>query len=442
MALSRIKIWGNEVLTAGDLNAEFNNILNNAASLISPLSGSLDWDGFAHTLDAAGVTTAQSSSASGWFFIAGNKSGTPGAIAHVGDWTAGTFTDSGTAGSGTATKYIAHKFGRPTLAASNASVTTTDAATVYIVNSPFAGSNETITNAWSLWVDDGHCRFDGNIQVAGNTTVTGDLSVTTNLRGTVAMGGFIQGLTYANASGDPTNDIDIAIGMCTSGDAAQADRRTMTLTATLTKRLDASWSVGSGQGGLDTGSIGNSDYYIWLIMRSDTGVVDALYSLSPTAPTMPASYDYKRRIGWFKRVGGSIVLFHTYELSGGGLELLWDSPTLDINLANTLTTTRRTDAVKVPLDLSTVAILNINPSDSGSGHITYIYCPDLTDLAPSTTAAPLMTFNATAVAISNATGGCLRVRTSATGTIAARSNLATVDLYAVSTLGFEWARRN
>ena len=43
MAQSRVKTWSSaEVLTASDLNAEFNNILNNALSLISPLTGTLD----------------------------------------------------------------------------------------------------------------------------------------------------------------------------------------------------------------------------------------------------------------------------------------------------------------------------------------------------------------------------------------------------------------
>lgn len=43
MALARLKSWVSlEVLTAADLNAEFNNILNNALSLISPLTGNLD----------------------------------------------------------------------------------------------------------------------------------------------------------------------------------------------------------------------------------------------------------------------------------------------------------------------------------------------------------------------------------------------------------------
>ena len=245
----------------------------------------------------------------------------------------------------------------------------------------------------------------------------------------------IQGLTYANNGADATNDLDIAAGSCTDETGVQG----MVCTAK-TKQSDVAWAVGSAAGMLDTGAVGNSDYYLWAIKRSDTGVVDYLSSLSSTAPTMPASYDFKRLIGWFKRVGGTVVAMHTYETAGGGLELNWDVPTLDVNLANTLTTTRRTDAVKVPLNVSTVALLNIVVADSSSAKATWIYCPDQTDTAPSTTAAPLGNW-VESIAVATGAGMQARIRTSATGTIAARSTVATIDLYAVSTIGFSWSRR-
>ncbi|MFN3075385.1 MAG: hypothetical protein ABT940_00615 [Alphaproteobacteria bacterium] len=47
MSLSRVKTWTlGDVLSAADLNAEFNNILDNAASLISPATANLDLDGY------------------------------------------------------------------------------------------------------------------------------------------------------------------------------------------------------------------------------------------------------------------------------------------------------------------------------------------------------------------------------------------------------------
>ena len=61
MALSRVTTWAaNDVLTAAALNAEFDNILNNAASFFSPLTGSLSFGGF----DATSVDEIHLSDAS------------------------------------------------------------------------------------------------------------------------------------------------------------------------------------------------------------------------------------------------------------------------------------------------------------------------------------------------------------------------------------------
>lgn len=245
----------------------------------------------------------------------------------------------------------------------------------------------------------------------------------------------IQGFTYANNAGDATNDLDIAAGVAMDATGVYALRG-----SALTKQSDANWAVGNNAGGLDTGAVGNNDYYIWVIGRSDTGVVDYLYSLSATAPTMPANYDFKRLIGWFKRTGGTIVAMTTYETEGGGLELQWTAPTLDVDLAATLTTTRRTDAVKVPQAFSVVALLNVVLQDAASAFRAWVYCPDQADAAPASTG---QLFNS-GFSSAGATGSGLqlRVRTSSTGTIAARADLATVDLYRVSTQSFLWARRN
>jgi hypothetical protein len=271
------------------------------------------------------------------------------------------------------------------------------------------------------------------VGVAG-TVLMSRAAETSKLAYVAALNKGIYGLTYANNSGDATNDLDIA-----AGGAMDATGAYWMTGAALTKQSDVAWAVGTAAGGLDTGAVGNSDYYIWLIARSDTGVVDVLFSLSSTAPTMPTNYDFKRLVGWFKRVGGTIVAFTTYEAEGGGIELSWNVPTLDVNLASTLTTSRRTDAVKVPLNFSVTAHINVFVDDATSGQITWISCPDHTDAAPSASAAPL--YNIRSLTTSSF-GHAFRIRTSATGTIAARSSLATVDLYAVSTMGFTWARRN
>lgn len=246
----------------------------------------------------------------------------------------------------------------------------------------------------------------------------------------------VQGLTYANNGTDATNDIDIATG--SAMDATNAVM--MVLGSALTKRLDAAWAVGNNQGGLDTGSIADTDYFIWLINRPDTDVTDVLFSASSTSPTMPTNYTYKRLIGWFKRASSTIVAFKTYELAGGGLDFYWVAPTLDVSLADTLTTSGRTDAVKVPLTFSTIAKINALISDASSACLVWIYNPDQTSAAPSDTAAPLANM-ALVLGAGVFDQRELSIRTSSTGTIGARSNLATVDIYKVSTMGFEWSRR-
>ena len=123
----------------------------------------------------------------------------------------------------------------------------------------------------------------------------------------VAMRGHLHGLFISNDPSDPTNDINIVSGEAASDGTVPL---LMKLTAGFTtKRLDAAWAVGTGNGGLDTGSVTNGTYHVWLIQRSDTGVVDALFSASATSPTMPANYDRKRRIGSILRESDAIVSF-------------------------------------------------------------------------------------------------------------------------------------
>lgn len=194
MALARTKVWIAEILTHGDLNAEFDSILNNPIALISPLTGGLDCDGQTLTLDAAAVTTVVSSAAVAWNFTTGAKTGTPATTGSIANWSAQTFTDNNTAGSGTAAAWVGFAIQRPTLAASNTLVTTTDAATWYIPNSPLAGTNQTLTNAWAIWVDAGAVRFDAALRVDGAVTLassllsssaTGGIGYTTGAGGTV-----------------------------------------------------------------------------------------------------------------------------------------------------------------------------------------------------------------------------------------------------------------
>lgn len=117
--------------------------------------------------------------------------------------------------------------------------------------------------------------------------------------------GYIYGLQISNSVSDATNDIVIAAGKARSSD----DTEDMVLASSLTKQLDALWAVGTNQGGRDTGSIADGLWAVWLIERTDTGVVDALFSTSFSSPTMPTNYNKKRLIGAIRRASSTIIPF-------------------------------------------------------------------------------------------------------------------------------------
>lgn len=143
-------------------------------------------------------------------------------------------------------------------------------------------------------------RYDAAQSLSAAAQAQGRANVSAALKGQ------IHGLRLSNNTTDATNDIDIGAGEAAS---TETNPVLMVLASSLTKRLDAAWAVGTGNGGLDTGAIANAVYYVWLIGRSDTGVVDALFSTSATSPTMPANYDRKRRIGAIARISGAIAPF-------------------------------------------------------------------------------------------------------------------------------------
>lgn len=64
-----------------------------------------------------------------------------------------------------------------------------------------------------------------------------------------------------------------------------------------------------GANGLDGGAEGaNTWYSIWVIFKPTTNTIAGLLSESATAPTMPADYTKKRRVGWVRNDNGSDFL--------------------------------------------------------------------------------------------------------------------------------------
>lgn len=195
--------------------------------------------------------------------------------------------------------------------------------------------------------------------------------------------GYLYGLTLSNNVTDATNDIDIAAGEASDSTGLLV----MALASGITKRLDAAWAVGSGNGGLDTGSIANTTYHIHLIMRPDTGVVDVLFSASATAPTMPTNYTYRRRIGSIVRASAAIKSFYQV-----GDNFNWGVTVQDVNATNP-GTSAVTRTLTLPTGIVVEAIVNFDAHAESTNFYGLFTALAVADTTPSASA---FTFNAAA----------------------------------------------
>ncbi len=252
--------------------------------------------------------------------------------------------------------------------------------------------------------------------------------------------GLIHGLTYANNAGDPTNDIDVAAGGCMSDDGT-----TWIEIAATTKQLDVAWAPDNGA--TPTGmlgpaaAIGNHDYLMYAIKNPATGASAVIAEKADAALVLPAGYTKKKAFGFIQRTAGAVAAFTTYETAGGGLEFWWTTPVLDFFHANTLTTARRTDAIRVPKVFSVLAHVTVQTYDATTGTNVRITRVGETDLAVTTDAsnggsANMGHYPGVLVAMAH-----ISLRTSADGKIAARAQSTVVDQYNCVTNGFTWSRR-
>src|SRR5260221_6554621 len=140
----------------------------------------------------------------------------------------------------------------------------------------------------------------------------------------------------------------------------------------------SNWVGGSGHGGLDAGTIAASTpYFVWIIQRPDTGVVDYLISLSSTAPTMPTSYTVKRGpVAWFKTDATSNIL--QYQQRGD--EFIYGVTVLDVSAINVDGTAVLT-ALNVPLGVQVNALIRAQFSNAAVSAALLISGPDETDQA-------------------------------------------------------------
>jgi len=243
--------------------------------------------------------------------------------------------------------------------------------------------------------------------------------------------GAINGLLISLST---ATSVGISAGICANGNGGTTYN--LTLPSAITKTF-SNFSSGSGNGGLDTGSISaNTWYNVFIIRRDSDGTTDGLISLSPTSPTMPAGYTANRRLGSFKTNNSSQITPFTQV----GDWFIWSSSVNDASSVISDTTAHLV-TLSVPPGVSVeVEMTMINTSNSFV--ITYVSSPYQGDELPqdSSSSVPGYTVVAGSAAGSRGTTGILRVLTNTSSQIRFRNGTATNTTVGIFTYGWRDTR--
>ena len=180
-------------------------------------------------------------------------------------------------------------------------------------------------------------------------------------------------ITIANNATDTDNDIDFS-----AGNFQFSDKSNEAVLLAMTKRLDASWTVGNNQGGLDTGSKANSTWYhCYAIYNPTSGVSDAIFSANATTPTLPSGYTkYKLIESILTNSSGNILAFYHV-----GNYISWKTKIKDIT--SSLSTSLTPHPISTPLGRSVMVKVRATLYTGGASSVNILspYDNSLTPLS-------------------------------------------------------------
>lgn len=204
-------------LTANNIGT--NTIAGTLASTNTTISGVLTVNGsgthsVSGTLAATTLTTSGLITASNTLNAGSSRTFTSVGTERALSVPTFTYTNNTTAASGTDANHRSGVYiAAQTIAATNISVVTTNASSLYIDNAPTAGTNMTLTNRYAMYVAAGNSYFGGNANVVGTLSITGattlnstlSVSGATSLSGTLSVTGSITGTLQTSAQPNITS---------------------------------------------------------------------------------------------------------------------------------------------------------------------------------------------------------------------------------------------
>jgi hypothetical protein len=133
----------------------------------------------------------------------------------------------------------------------------------------------------------------------------------------------------------------------------------------------------------------NTPYYVFIIRKDSDGSIDALFSLSATAPTMPAGYTYKRRFMSVHTDAASNIRPFTQTED----EVIYKTSVNDYALAPLASTARIAYALTVPPNMRAIISDISYWSGATSNHYLWIGNGNRVDAAASITNCDVEHYN-------------------------------------------------
>lgn len=212
-----------------------------------------------------------------------------------------------------------------------------------------------------------------NTQQLTQAIIAATIPATSTTKGLVALP-VNKIIPLSNNATDPTNDIDVGAGWFNFDDGTG-----QAYYAGGTGQLDIVFGTNNGM--LDTGTIANTTYHLFLIHNPTTLVSKILASTSVSSPTLPTGYTKKARIGSIIRSNGAILAFEQFE------KMFRFRGTKIMDRNQTTATTQTNFALTVPNGLSVLALSNVNMIYNSASVYNYLLFEpaDYNGSAPSST---------------------------------------------------------
>lgn len=198
--------------------------------------------------------------------------------------------------------------------------------------------------------------------------------------------GYISGLIVSNNGTDAEHDIDISAGVAVNAGTTMAAR----LGSGITKRLDATFAEGTGNGGMADGeSLPTSGtVHVFVVSKDSDGTIDVMADTSATGANADAGWTVQRRIASLRTDSSANLIAGTATETGGGA-YMWEHATPIPEWATSLNSGARSlkTLTGVPVGIKTMWHGNVRIT-LGAGTVgAIVTSPDQLDVATAGAAA-------------------------------------------------------